>query len=333
MFDPVVICFLLIGFGIVMYGVLDGFDLGVGVLFPWAPTDDDRDVMMSSIAPVWDGNETWLIYGGGVLFAAFPLAYSIALPALYVPLMAMLVGLIFRGVAFEFRLKEKRFRQIWDYTFWAGSSLAAMAQGMMLGAMIEGFDVTGRQFSGGPFDWLTSFSVTTGVGVLFGYGLLGATWLNMKTRGATEVWARGVARPLALLVLLFIAMVSFKTPLAYPLIAERWFSFPNILLLSPIPVITAWVGVSLLRSLARGDVRAPFYYSVGLFLLSAAGLAISLWPNIAMPSLTIWDAAAPPKSLHFVLVVAMFSVPIIIGYTIFVYRIFRGKIDSDQSFY
>jgi len=332
--DIVLMSAALIGFGILVYVLLDGFDLGVGILFLWAPRDADRNVMMSSIAPVWDGNATWLIFGGGVLFAAFPTAYSIVLPALYVPIMVMLLALIFRGVAFEYRLKTNpTHRWVWDTAFWGGSTVVALMQGMMLGAVIEGFRVVNNRYVGGPFDWLTSFSVTTGFALVMGYALLGSTWLIMKTEEATQLWARSVAKPLLLIVLCFILMVSIKTPLEYPQIAQRWFSFPNILWLSPVPGLTTGLALKAWKGIISKEEHSPFWCTIGLFVLSYLGLAISLYPYLVMPHLTFWDLAAPESSLKFVLGVSCFTLPIVFGYTIFVYRVFKGKVTEQKNFY
>lgn len=326
-FDIVTMSAILIGFGVLIYVLLDGFDLGIGILFLWAPRDDDRNAMMSSIAPVWDGNATWLIFGGGVLFAAFPTAYAILLPALYIPIMVMILALIFRGIAFEFRLKTNpKHRGLWDTAFWAGSIGVAMTQGMILGAVIEGFKVVNNRYAGGGFDWLTSFSVMTGFALLMGYALLGSTWLIMKTQDATKLWARGVAKPLLLIVLGFIAMVSIKTPLEYPHIAERWFSVPNLYWLLPVPIVIVGLVIQAWRGIVSDANESPFWCTVGLFMLCYLGLMISLYPYLIMPNLTYWDLAAPDSSLKFVLVVSYFSLPIVLGYTWFVYRVFKGKV-------
>ncbi len=182
--------------GVVMYVLLDGFDLGVGILFPFLPTDQDRDLAMNSVAPIWDGNETWLVLGGAGLFAAFPLAYAVILPGTYLPLIIMLLGLIFRGVAFEFRFKAHHRRHLWDKAFHYGSLAATIAQGMVLGAFIQGFEVENRQFAGGMFDWLTPFSLLTGAALISGYALLGATWLIMKTERELQERCYRLARGL-----------------------------------------------------------------------------------------------------------------------------------------
>lgn len=333
MIDITVICALLIVLGIILYVILDGFDLGVGIIFPFAPDEASKNKMMSSIAPVWDGNETWLIYGGGILFAAFPIAYSILLPALYIPLMLLIFALIFRGVAFEFRMKEKKSRWIWDYSFTFGSTLAAFSQGLILGSLIEGFEVENMQFSGGSFDWLTSFSITTGFGVVFGYALIGASWVTLKTENQTKEWAKNITKPLNFILGLFVMMVSLKTPLQYPEIADKWFSFPNFFLLLPIPLITFFCWLKIFDSLSKGRDRQPFIFTVAIFILSFVGLGYSLWPYIIVNNLTIWDLAAPAKSLQLVFITLMISFPIVLGYTLFVYKLFKGKVLEKDSYY
>ena len=319
-------------FGIVMYVVLDGFDLGVGMLFAVAPGTRARDTMMNSIGPLWDGNETWLVLGGTTLFAAFPAAYAIALPAFYVPIMVLLFALIFRGVAFEFRHRADTSKRLWSAAFAAGSLIAGLAQGALLGGLIGGVAVENRQFAGGPFDWLTPLSAITAVAVVAGYALLGATWLVLKTEGPLQTWARRLARYLTVAVMTFMAIVSVVTPLSHPAIAERWFGGLHLAYLAPVPVVTAAVGFSLWRGLARGWERAPFALAVALFLLGFLGLAISLWPNIIPPSLNVQDAAAPPSSQIFVLVGVALTLPMILGYTWYAYHVFRGKATASGGY-
>ncbi len=315
-------------FCIAMYVILDGFDLGVGILFPLAGTRAQRDLAMNSIAPFWDGNETWLVLGGALLFAAFPAAYAALLPALYLPLMVMLFALVFRGVAFEFRFKAERSRRFWDYAFAAGSTLAAFAQGVMLGAFIEGIEP-----GGGAFAWLSPFGLVIGIAVVAGYGLLGAAWLVMKTQDETRELGRAWARRLLMVVLAGIGIVSLWTPLADPVIAERWFRWPNLIYLSPVPLVTAGAALALWRALDRADTHAaPFLCAVALFLLSYAGLGISLWPWIVPRTLTLHDAAADPATLAFVGVGVAIVLPIILAYTAYAYWVFRGK-TADHSGY
>jgi cytochrome bd ubiquinol oxidase subunit II len=316
----------IIAFAVAMYVLLDGFDLGIGILFPLAPGHAERDVMMNSVAPVWDGNETWLVLGGGGLMAAFPLAYGVVLPAVYVPIVIMLLSLVLRGVAFEFRFKAERSRFVWDAAFAGGSTLAALAQGLTLGAFVHGFVVSGDQFAGGPFDWLSPFSLMTGVGLVCGYALLAATWLVLKTEDALQAWSRRTAEMALVAVVGFIALVSLWTPFEEPDIAHRWFAWPNILYLSPVPIVTAATAVALWVLLRRGRERSPFLLAVGLFLLSFLGLGISLWPYAVPRSITIWQAAAQPEAQLFLLVGVVVLIPLILAYTSYSYWVFRGKV-------
>lgn len=319
-------------FGVGAYVILDGFDLGVGILFPLLPDEEARDTAIASIAPVWDGNETWLILGGAVLFGAFPLAYAVALPAFYIPIMALLFALIFRGVAFEFRVKAKATRHWWNRSFAAGSTVAAFSQGLLLGGLLEGVRVEGRNFAGGAFDWLTPFSVLVGLGVVGGYALLGATWLNLKTENDLQRFARRAAR-YALLVSLFgLAAVSIYTPWKFPDIAQRWFGDMNWLSLSPVPIATAVVAMSLLRELQRGATYAPFFYAIALFALGYIGIGISLWPHVVPPGLSVYEAAAPDTSQRFVLVALIFSLPMVMIYTGYAYWVFRGKVRAGTGY-
>ena len=229
----------ILGIGVFFYVALDGFDLGVGMLYNFAPDRNARDQIMNSIAPVWDGNETWLILGGLGLLAAFPVAFAIIIPAVYFPILLMLLALIFRGVAFEFRYRDAESRTFWDHGFATGSAIAAFAQGVVLGAFIQGFQVDGRQFVGGSFDCFTPFSVFTGLALMFGYALLGAGWLVIKTEGTLQDWARSLGRRCLIGVTLAVAVVSLWTPFIDAHIAARWFSWPNIVMLAPVPLITA----------------------------------------------------------------------------------------------
>jgi cytochrome d ubiquinol oxidase subunit II len=323
----------LIAFAVLAYVILDGFDLGIGIVFPWLVPGTDRDTAMNSVAPVWDGNETWLVLGGGGLYAAFPLAYAIVMPALYAPLIAMLIGLVLRGVAFEFRWRDKAHKPIWDAAFAGGSLLAAVAQGLALGALVQGIPVTGRAYGGGWFDWLTPFSLLTAAGLVSGYALLGSTWLVMKTEGDLRTQARGYSWWLAFVVLGFIGIISAVTPFLDPVFLQRWFGWPAILYSVFVPigvVVCAWRLVMAVRE--RRDVE-PFVMALCLFVLSFAGLGISFYPNILPPKLTIWEAAAPDSSLGFLLVGAGILIPIILGYTAYSYWVFRGKVDPEGGYH
>ena len=330
--DLPLIWYGLIATAIFLYVLLDGFDLGVGILFPFAPSDQCRDRMMNSIAPFWDGNETWLVFGGGGLFAAFPLAYSIVMPALYVPVILMLLGLIFRGVAFEFRFKAEKTRKIWDYAFHFGSIVATLMQGMVLGAFVQGISVTGRNFSGGPFDWLNAYSVMTGIALVFGYALLGATWLVMKTEDVTQTWARKSAGYVLGYVGLFLVMVSISMPMMNQEIRRLWFTLPNFFLLLPVPAITVLLFVFIWRDLHRGNEIRPFLFSMGIFLTSYFGLGISLWPWLVPFEITFRQAAAVAESQSLLLVGTAVMLPMVLGYVAFCYYLFRGKV-SHEGYY
>jgi len=320
----------IIAFGVLMYVVLDGFDLGIGLLFPLLPDRRSRDVMMNSVAPVWDGNETWLVLGGAGLFGAFPLAYAVILPALYLPLTLMLVGLIFRGVAFEFRFKASdRRRHWWDLAFASGSALAALMQGVALGAFIQGFAVEGRGYAGGPFDWLTPFALFVGVSLALGYALLGAGWLVMKTEGELQQRVWRLLWPLTFLVLAAIGGVSLWTPFLDEAIYQRWFAWPNLLYLSPVPILVGLLALLLLNAERRRRERLPFFLTLGLFTLAYAGLAISLWPNVIPPDIDIWEAAAPEESQGFLIVGVAPMVVVILAYTAYSYWVFRGKVGHE----
>ncbi|HEY1075814.1 MAG TPA: cytochrome d ubiquinol oxidase subunit II [Fontimonas sp.] len=318
--------------GVLLYVILDGFDLGIGILFPLMPDEASRDLAATSIAPVWDGNETWLILGGAVLFGGFPQAYAIALPAFYIPLMLMLFALVFRGVAFEFRMKAQDSKIFWSIAFSGGSMLAAFCQGLLLGGLLEGVTVENGAFAGGAFDWLTPFSVVTGLGILGGYALLGATWINMKTEGVLRAWARKAAGVALLISLFALAVVSIYTPLKFPMIAERWFGDMNWLTLSPVPLATAVVAFSLYRELKAGSHYPPFFYAIALFLLGYVGIGISLWPHILLPDLTIWQAASPPTSQRFMLIALACALPMVLIYTAYAYWVFRGKVTAGAGY-
>ena len=331
--DLVPIWTVILALSVFMYVLLDGFDLGVGMLFPFAPDDAARDTMMASVAPVWDGNETWLVMGGIGIFAAFPTAFAVIFPALYFPVLAMLLGLIFRGVAFEFRPAAVTSGRHWDRSFFWGSLIATYAQGCVLGQFVLGFQVSGRQFAGSPYDWVHPFVLAVAAGLVAGYVLLGATWLVMKTDGALRDWARGVARYALVGVLAFIVMVSVWTPLLQEHIARRWFSWPNIVWLSPVPVVTGLIAYGLWRALERGRDAAPFIAALGLFAMSYLGLTVSLFPYIVPHTLTLWDAAGAPQAQAFLLIGTLFLIPIIFTYTAWSYWVFRGKVRADAGYH
>ena len=323
----------LIGTAVALYVILDGFDLGIGILFPFAKEDKEQDQMINSIAPFWDGNETWLVLGGGGLWVAFPKAYAVVMPALYLPVILMLLGLIFRGVAFEFRTVAETSKKYWTFAFAGGSTLAAFCQGLILGGLIQGIKVENGEFAGGGFDFLTPFAVLCGFGVVAGYALLGACWLVMKTDGVVAKRARDHAKWLLLAVLAFMAVVSLWTPLEFPRIRERWFSLPNFYFLWPVPLVTALTAFFAWRWLENGREILPFFAAIMLFILGYTGLAISVFPHLVPPSITIWDAAAAPASQIFMLLGTLPMLPIILMYTAFVYYIFRGKVREGEGYH
>ena len=331
--DLALIWYGLILTAVILYVILDGFDLGVGVLFPFAPTDRCRDRMVNSIAPFWDGNETWLVLGGGGLFAAFPLAYAILMPALYIPVICMLLGLVLRGVAFEFRFKaDGKSRRVWDYAFHYGSLMAAFMQGVIIGAVVQGVTVEGRSFAGGPFDWLNAYSIMTGAALTFGYALLGATWLVMKTDGETQEWARKSASYVLGYVGLFMAIVSVSMPMINAYIRDLWFSPPKFFYLLPVPLLTAAMFALIWQGLHTGREYRPFILSIGVFMAGYFGIGISLWPWLVPYAVTFREAAAAPESQSLLLVGAAVMLPVVLGYTAYCYYIFRGKASHEATY-
>ncbi len=350
--DLTLIWALLIATAVFLYVCMDGFDLGIGILFPAVRGKADRDVMVNSVAPVWDGNETWLILGGGGMLAVFPVAYAVIMPALYMPVILMLLALVFRGVSFEmrFRVDTKAAQLWWDRAFSWGSYVAGFCQGIMLGALVQGIQVEDNAYAGGWWDWLTPFSVFTGVSVVLGYGLLGACWLVWRTEGALQAMARRQAWRLGVATLACIGVVSAIMPFLQPAFRARWLTWPNMLYAAPVPILVALLAWLLFTALARADRRAhgpetdeqrgrlshdgvPFVCALGLFLLSYAGLGISLWPYAVPPTLSIYDAAASHSSQAFLLVGASVLIPVILIYTVYVYWLFRGKVRADAGYH
>jgi cytochrome d ubiquinol oxidase subunit II len=323
----------LIAFAVLAYVVLDGFDLGVGILFPLLEGEAAKDLAMNTVAPVWDGNETWLVLGGGGLLAVFPLAYAVVMPALYAPLIAMLLALVFRGVAFEFRWRTRRGKFLWDFAFFGGSLVAALAQGVALGALVQGIEVAGRAYAGGRWDWLTPFSLLTGVALVAGYALLGATWLVMKTDGYVRLRATRFAWIAGAGTLALIGLVSLITPLLDPGYLARWFDRPNVFFTVWVPMLLLAAAYVFVRGLREGRDRWPFLAALAMFVLSFAGLGISFYPFIVPHSLTIWQAAAPDASLGFLLVGAAVLVPMILAYTAYAYWVFRGKVRPGAGYH
>ncbi|MEO9896793.1 MAG: cytochrome d ubiquinol oxidase subunit II [Paracoccaceae bacterium] len=332
-FDLAFIWADLIAFAVLVYVILDGFDLGIGILYPFARSEKDRDLMMNSVAPVWDGNETWLVLGGGGLFAVFPLAYAIIMPALYMPITIMLLALVFRGVSFEYRWRTVRWKGFWNYAFFGGSIVAAFTQGIALGALVQGIEVSGRAYAGGWFDWLTPFSILTGFAVVVGYALLGATWLVLKTEGDLNVQMRRYAWWLGAGTLGLIGIVSLITPFLDPIYFERWFNLPGSLVSMVVPVVMLGLAWAFFTSLNDGKDLQPFLSALGFFVVSFIGIGISFYPMMVPPSLTIWQVAAPDSSLAFALVGAVILIPIILVYTAYAYWVFRGKMDPAEGYH
>ena len=330
-FDLSMIWAVIISFAVIMYVLMDGFDLGVGILFPFAPDEDSRDVMMNSVAPIWDGNETWLVLGGVGLLAAFPLVYSILLPALYIGVFLMLAGLIFRGVAFEFRFKARTSRYLWNWSFFGGSLLAAFAQGAVVGTYIQGYETEGLAYSGGPLDWLTPFTVVTGLGLVAGYALLGCTWIIVKSEGYIQQWAYRLAPWLLLAVLLVFVIISFWTPLVDPAAYERWFA--DVRWIWIFPILAALSAIQIIISVFRRRQVWPFLATMSMFASTYFALLWTRWPYVIPPDFTLWDAASAPESQLFLLIGVLFVIPIILMYTAWAYWVFRGKVRVGEGYH
>ena len=328
-----VVWYFIIGFAVMMYVLLDGFVLGLGILLPFADDEHQRDHMMNTAAPIWDGNETWLVLGGAGLMATFPKAYAVVLSALYLPILVMLIALIFRGVAFEFRFKAHTSRWLWGVAFSVGSLLTAFAQGLILGALVEGMPLTGGKYLHGAFGWFSPFAVMTGVAVVFGYALLGAAWLVLKTQGRLQRIAFDLTRPLMLAVIAFMLMVSAWLPFLDSKLMERWFTGTHLLYLSPVPILTALNAVLLWRAVLKNREVQPFVLALCFFALGFIGLVVGMWPNIVPPNMTIWEAASPPSSQGFVLVGAVVLIPAVLAYTVYSYRVFRGKVLAGEGYH
>ncbi|KEJ90767.1 cytochrome d ubiquinol oxidase subunit II [Sulfitobacter donghicola] len=323
----------IIAFAVLTYVILDGFDLGVGILFPFAEGEREKATMMNSIAPIWDGNETWLVMGGGGLFAVFPLAYAVIMPALYIPITIMLLALIFRGVAFEYRWRTERWKPVWDAAFFGGSIVAAFMQGISLGALVQGIEVADRAYAGGWWDWLSLFSVLTGLAVIVGYALLGATWIILKTEGSLQRQMQGYAWWLAAGTLGFVGFVSILTPFQDPIYFQRWFNLPGSIFSVLMPGAVLAAAWALFAGLNAGKDAQPFLAALCLFILCFIGIGISFYPNMVPPSLTIAEAAAPDESLWFALVGTLVLVPMILAYTAYTYWVFRGKVDPEEGYH
>jgi cytochrome d ubiquinol oxidase subunit II len=329
--DLVLVWAFIIGFGIIMYVMMDGFDLGVGILFPFAPSEQDRDTMMNSVAPVWDGNETWLVLGGAGLLAAFPLVYSILLPALYIGVFLMLAGLIFRGIAFEFRFKAHSSRYLWNWAFAGGSTVAAFAQGVVVGSYIQGYETANRVYVGGALDWLTPFTIMTGFGLIAGYALLGSTWLIMKTEGPLQEWAYKISLPLLMTVLVVFGVIGVWTPFVDDMVRSRWFE--NLSVIWILPFLTLLFAVKIFRSVRSRLEGMPFVATIGLFVTTYLGLIVSRWPYVVPPNYTLWDAASAYNSQMFLLIGLLVAVPFVLAYTAWTYWVFRGKVRAGEVYH
>lgn len=330
--DLTIVWAFIIAFAVFAYVVMDGFDLGIGILFPTFAAGRERDRAMNSIAPVWDGNETWLVLGGGGLFAAFPLAYAVILPATYPLIIAMLLGLVFRGVAFEYRWRDPAHQQFWDMAFTGGSFVAALAQGMTLGALLQGIEVEGRAYAGSWWDWLTPYTLLTGLGTAAGYALLGSTWLIWKLDGEEQAHARKLAIRWGAVTIVLMGAVSLYNIALNADYAARWLSAPEIYYAAPVPILTAVVALSMLRAILKDRNSKPFWLGIALFFLGMSGLGVTIWPYAVPEALTIWDAAAPERSQIFMLVGVALTLPLIIAYTAWAYWVFRGKV-ADEGYH
>ncbi len=328
-----VVWFFIIGFGVLMYVLMDGFVLGIGILAPFAEDEAQLDNMMNTAAPIWDGNETWLVLGGVGLLAAFPQAYAAMLSGLYLPVLLMLVALILRGVSFEFRFKAHTSKHLWGICFGVGSITAGFAQGVMLGAIVEGMPLEGGRYLGGVLDWFSPFSMLTGAAVVFGYALLGSTWLILKTEGPLQNVAFALTRPLVAVVVAFMGLVSTWLPFLSSQIMARWFESGNFIYLSPVPLLALINAIALWRAVMRRAEYAPFILALTFFLLGFVGLVLGIWPNLLPPHLSIWEAAAPPSTQGFVLVGTLIMLPAVLGYTWWSYSVFRGKIAADSGYH
>jgi cytochrome d ubiquinol oxidase subunit II len=325
----------LIAFAVLAYVVLDGFDLGIGILFAAERDFEERSVMVNAIAPMWDGNETWLVLGGGGLFAVFPMAYAIIMSAMYPTIIGMLLALIFRGVAFEFRFRAvtRHGKFWWDNAFWLGSTLAALCQGLTLGGLLQGIRVHGRAYAGGWWDWFNGFTLLCGLAVVIGYALLGACWLIWRTSGSMQQRAYRYAEVLGFVTLALIGVVSLWSPFLNPVFYHRWFDWPELLFVAPVPILMALLTLGFYLGIAKGHHATPFLCAVGWFVLCFAGLGISIWPDLVPPSVTVWQAASPPSSQLFLLVGAAVLIPIILAYTGFSYWVFRGKVGTGTHYH
>jgi cytochrome d ubiquinol oxidase subunit II len=329
--DLVLVWAALVAFAMILYILLDGISLGVGLLFPTAAGEEERNLMMESIAPVWDANQTWLVFGGGAIFAAFPVVYGVLSSALYLPLVTFIVGLIFRGVTFEFRAHSTR-KKPWNQAFFFGSLVAVLSQGFTLGGVLTGIKISGHHFAGGAFDWLNPFSIMVGMALVPGYILLGAGYLILKTTGPVQEKARRQAFWSGMAVLAFMAVVTVWTPFHYPLVWTNWFSSPRIYFVWMFPLLGMFSAFSLRKSLTAQQEMTPLISAVGLFLSGYFGLATSMYPYAIPPTITLYEAASQPETLRFTLWGAVIVLPIVMAYIVYSYSVFRGKV-SPEGYY
>ena len=330
--DLVTLWAFLVGLVVIFYVVLDGFSLGVGLLFPTARKEEDWDLLIGTIAPVWDANQTWLVFGGGALFAVFPVVYGVLFSALYIPLLTFVFGLIFRGVAFEFRANARR-KEVWNRAFFWGSLVAVVAQGLTLGGILSGVKVSEERFAGGALDWLNPFSVMVSLALIAGYILLGSTYLIIKTSGSVQERARRQASWAARVVLGFQVLVTIWTPLHYPSVWTRWFDPPRIYFVWVFPVTGLMAFYGLIRSVKAGREILPFIFSVVFYLAGYLGLIASLYPYAIPPNITFQEAAAQRETMVFTLWGTLIVLPVVWGYIIYSYSVFRGKVGGETYYH
>jgi cytochrome d ubiquinol oxidase subunit II len=329
--DLILVWAALVALTMILYILLDGISLGVGLLFPTAADEQERNLMMGSIAPVWDANQTWLVFGGGAIFAAFPIVYGVLSSALYLPLMTFIAGLIFRGVTFEFRAHSAR-KKVWNKAFFFGSLIAVLSQGFTLGGILTGIKISGEHFAGGPFDWLNPFSVMVGIALIPGYIMLASAYLIIKTTGPVQERAYKQAFGSSMAVLGFMAVVTIWTPFHYPLVWTNWFSAPRIYFVWIFPLMGLVAAFLLVKSLKGNREMMPLLYGIGLFLSGYLGLATSLYPYAIPPTITLYDAAAQFETLRFTLWGTALVLPVVLAYIIYSYSVFRGKV-SPEGYY
>jgi cytochrome d ubiquinol oxidase subunit II len=320
-----------LGLSILLYVTLDGFDLGVGMLFPFAPGEAARRHMLSAISPVWDGNETWLVIAGTVLFGAFSAVYALLLSALYLPLIVMLAALIFRGVAFEFRYKSVRFRWLWDAGFAGGSLIAGFVQGAAVGALVRGLPIRDGVYVGGPLSWLSPFALLCGVGLCLGYSMLGAGWLTYKTAADVQAFAFRSLPRLLIAVLVFLILAFILATALDLRVMHRWSDEPFLIVF---PAVGLLACIGMYRAARRHQALVPFLCGLLIFAAAFSTLAASFYPYMIPYSMRIDQAVSPPASLSFLFWGAgIFVFPLTLIYTAVVYFVFKGKVDTDAEYH